>query len=112
MRTNINGVIGELTTLPGCSQVVVSHGVYVPKGERGKGLGLEANVARLAYAFGDLGYDYMLCTVRGDNLPQIRIMNKVGWKKLAEFTSSNTGHLILLYGIGVDSLPDDDVVGW
>lgn len=46
MRLNIGGVVGEITTLPGCSTVCVSHGVYIPKDKRGQGMGTEANMMR------------------------------------------------------------------
>lgn len=97
-RMNFKGVFGELTTLPGCSQVVVSHGVYTPKYRRGKGFGTAALAERIEYASLELGYDYMLCTVREDNISEQRVLGSKGFIRLDKFLSSNTGHMILLFG--------------
>lgn len=97
MRYKHKGVAGELTTLPGSSQIVVSHGVFVPKGSRGLGVGKKANKERQEM-FAELGYDYALCTVRCDNLPQISIMVSNGWKLLDSFTSSKSDAMIRIYG--------------
>lgn len=102
MRYNLDDCIGELTALPGCSQVVVSHGVFVPTHKRGKGVGKKAHKARLAY-IQDLGYDYSLCTVDSSNIAQKKILEVNGWKVLDSFVSSKTGHLVLLYGRLVSS---------
>jgi RimJ/RimL family protein N-acetyltransferase len=98
-RVKIGPSFGELTSLPGCSQVVVSHGVFVPKEHRGKGEGKSANVARLRHIWDELGYDYALCTVESTNVAQLAILTNNGWTRLAEFMSSRTGHLVYLYGI-------------
>lgn len=99
MRYQVLGVPGELTTLPGCSQVVVSHGVYVPKEERGKGVGTNANIERQKLALEELGYDMMLCTVRAHNIAEKKILIKTGWSFLTRFLSRNTGVEIELWGI-------------
>lgn len=98
MRVKIKGVIGEIDSLPGCSQVGVSHAVFVPPEDRGRGWGKEANLERLTYMFNELGYDYALCTVDSANLAQVKILEGNGWKKLDEFKSSKTGHTVCLYG--------------
>lgn len=97
MRYKIDDVVGELTDLPGCSQIAVSHNVFVPTGERGKGKGKRAHVQRLAY-IEDLGYDYTLCTVSSDNRAEIRILEENLWTCLDSFRSTKTGHLVYLYG--------------
>lgn len=97
MRFNHFNVIGEVDTLPGCSQVCVSHGVFVPVGLRGEGLGREAHAARLNNMRA-LGYDYGLCTVRSDNVPQLAIMDKANWVWLSSFHSSKTDADVRLYG--------------
>lgn len=99
MRYSIEGVPGELTTLPGCSQVVVSHAVYVPKDRRGQGVGYTSNIKRQRLAFDELGYDAMICTVISTNLPQKKVLEKAGWSCLTRFTSSNTGHDVELWFI-------------
>lgn len=89
-------VFGELDSLPGCSQVVVSHAVF-NRGPRGFGHGSKAHSERLKLMY-KLGYDYALCTVRADNLPQNQIMKKFGWHRLTLFTSEKTKSLIYIYG--------------
>lgn len=97
MRQNLGGVIGELSTLPGCTQIAVSHGVFVPPENRGKGLGTWANTERTRVAH-DLGYDYILCTVDSANVAQCKVMQKNGWVVLSTFKSRKTSHWVLLYG--------------
>jgi L-amino acid N-acyltransferase YncA len=97
MRTRNNGVVGELDTLPGCTQVVVSHSVFVHKDQRGRGLGKEANANRLVEMRG-LGYDYALCTVDKTNVAQLKILEGNGWTRLDSFKSSKTDHTVAIYG--------------
>lgn len=97
MRNRNGLVIEEIDNLPGCSQIAVSHGVFVPKEHRGTGKGGDAHTERLA-TMSDLGYDYALCTVDAANTAQIKILKKNNWKKLDKFVSSKTGHKIALYG--------------
>lgn len=97
MRFSTNGVHGEITTLPGCTQVAVSHGVYVRASERGQGRGQKANDERQQF-MKDHGYDYALCTVDAANAAQNAVMAKNGWKQLDTFLSSKTGHTVHLYG--------------
>lgn len=97
MRMQIDGVIGEFTSLPGCSQIVVSHGVYVPIVNRGKGAGTSANKKRLALAK-ELGYDMIVCTVSDENEGQKHVLETNGWECLKTFLSSKTNHNVHLYG--------------
>lgn len=98
MRDQLFGVIGEVDTLPGCSQVAVSHGVFTPAHLRGKGNATKANLARTVIMKSYFGYDYALCTVAADNVAQIKIMEKNAWKRLDTFPSSKTNHEVHLYG--------------
>ncbi len=86
---------GEITTMPGCTQVAISHGVF--SRERGSGQAVEANQKRCAAMLG-MGYDYALCTVDAANVVQTRILEKNGWKYLSAFKSTKTGHTVNLYG--------------
>lgn len=95
MRYTHNNVHGELTSLPGCSQVVVSHDVFA--WPRGGGNAKEANHARCAYAE-YRGYNYTLCTVDLANSVQLHILHECGWRKLDEFKSTKTGHFVGLFG--------------
>lgn len=98
MRMNLGGVIGELDTLPGCTQIVVSNSVFVPQELRGQGRGTQANKNRMKIAH-ELGYDMMICTVSEDNENQRKVLTKNGWSKYTEFKSRKTGHTVELWGI-------------
>lgn len=91
MRFNINGVIGEITSLPGCSQIAVSHSVFVPVKSRGTGLGKAAHSKRLK-VIKDLGYDVAICTVDLSNIAQVKILQANGWKCAFMFNSSKTSN--------------------
>ena len=95
-RHNIDGVIGELDSLPGCSQIAVSHAVFVPPANRGTGLGSLAHKKRLLLCK-ELGYDVVMCTANMENTPQISILNKNRWVKLQEFRSSKTGNIVGIF---------------
>lgn len=97
MRYNLLGVVGELDTLPGCSQIAVSHGVFLPTDKRGHGLGTAANQARKKLAFDELGYDAMICTVAETNAAQKRVLSLNGWTKVRTFWSSKTSHYVELW---------------
>lgn len=97
MRTNINGVIGELDTLQGCTQVAVSHSVFLEASARGNGKAIPANWARQKLVFEELGYDMMICTVDQANERQRHILKKSGWTWLDEFISRKTGHVVELW---------------
>ena len=95
MRFNNFGVIGEIDSLPGCSQIAVFHSVFNPT-ERQQGHGRLAHQARLDQAR-YLGYNLAMCTVALSNIPQIKILNGEGWKQLTEFKSLKTGHSVGLF---------------
>lgn len=97
MRQNFCGVIGELDTLPGCSQVAVSHGVFIDETSRGHGLGRLANQERRQVAFNDLGYDMMICTIDSSNTHQRSLLQSEGWSCLKSFKSRKTGHTVELW---------------
>lgn len=104
MRTKFCGVYGEITSLPGCAQVGVSHGVYIPVDKRGNGAGTEANRRRVTSMKVDYGYDYALCTADLNNTAQVAVLTKTGWKQLDTFLSSNTGHTVGLFGRKLDDV--------
>lgn len=95
MRFSHGPIHGEISTMPGCSQVAISHGVF--SRQRGSGLATEANGVRIE-AMHDMGYDYALCTVDHANEVQIAILERNKWTWLSSFDSSKTGHHVRLYG--------------
>lgn len=98
MRQNILGVVGELDSLPGCSQIAVSHSVFLPVHHRGDGLGTEANKERQRIAFEELNYDMVICTVDQSNAAQKHILRKNDWEYLTQFRSRKTGHTVEIWG--------------
>lgn len=98
MRYQIDGVYGEIDSLPGCTQVAVSHAVYVPLGQRGQGKATVANEARLKKLKDELGYDYVLCTVNAANEWERKVLMKNNWKCLSSFKSSKTEHTVEVWG--------------
>lgn len=97
MRQNILGVVGELDTLPGCSQIAVSHSVFLPPDRRGNKIGTLANKSRQDTAFDELNYDMMICTIDQANIVQRSILVTNGWECLASFKSRKTGHTVELW---------------
>jgi L-amino acid N-acyltransferase YncA len=95
MRFNDYGVVGEIDSLPGCSQVAVFHSVFNPT-ERQKGRGKIAHQARLDKAR-YLGYNLAVCTVDLNNVAQLKILESFGWKQAEIFCSSKTGHRVGLF---------------
>ena len=89
--------VGEISTLPGCGQIGVFHSAFVLPAFRNNGIGKDAHLDRLKCA-SDALYDYALCSVQQNNSAQIQILESTGWKKLSEFTSRKTGHVVYLYG--------------
>lgn len=87
----------EFDNLPGCSQVVVSHSMFLNPEERGKKLSEHLAMKRVFHAR-DLVYDYMLCTVCSTNKAQIKIIERIGWERLASFKSSKTEHDVIIFG--------------
>lgn len=86
----------EISDLPGCDQIAVSHSAFILPELRHKGYGSYNHLARL-HRMHDMHYDLALCTTRADNLPQIRILAKNGWKRLYSFNSKKTGSHVILW---------------
>lgn len=100
MRQNIMGIIGEIDSLPGCSQIAVSHSVFKPeRGPTSASVGIPANKERQRIVFDELGYDYLVCSVDAANAKQIHILRSSGWHNLDEFTSRKTGHRVQIWGV-------------
>jgi RimJ/RimL family protein N-acetyltransferase len=87
----------QIVDLPGSSQVAVSIHSFIFPRERGKGHGGRMHKERLD-KLKELGYNYVLCTVREDNLAELKILNNNSWTRLDTFQSSSTSHRIILFG--------------
>lgn len=97
MRLKTGKAICELTSLPGCAQIVVSHNVFVPLELRKQGYGTEAHSIRLEI-IEDLGYDYAICTVDAENEAERKILQRNNWCLLDTFVSNKSNKYIYLYG--------------
>lgn len=97
MRYVIDSVVGEVSSLPGCDQIAVSHSVFLPKDLRGNGLGKSAHKKRLEYLHDTLNYDVVLCTVRHDNEAQKKILLDNNWYFMMRFRSSKTDNDVSLW---------------
>lgn len=93
---NENGYC-ELNPFPGNSQIVVSNHAFIYHEKRGKGLGKKNHQLRVERAT-FLGYDYLICTVKSDNKPELAILLKEGFKELDKFVNTNTGNWNLIFG--------------
>lgn len=95
-RSGKQVAVGEISSLPGSSQVAVLHSAFVLPRFRGQGIGAEAHQDRLMIAQ-DLLYDAAICTVEMTNYPQLKNLSANGWKCAHEFVSSKTGHTIGIF---------------
>ena len=93
---NENGYC-ELNSFPGNSQIVVSNHAFIYPEKRGKGFGSENHKLRRERA-AFLGYDYMICTVKSTNSPELFILAKEGFKELDRFVNTNTGNVNIIFG--------------
>lgn len=98
MRYSINNVHGEIDSLPGCSQVAVSHSVFTPKEFRGNGLGTKVGKMRDEKLYAVVGYDYVICTVAASNDTEKRCLITRGYKRLDNFMSRKTDHAVEIWG--------------
>lgn len=97
MRFSTGHGFYELNPFPGCNQIVVSNHSFIEKDKRGQGLGTSDHKHRLMH-IKEVGYDYAICTVREDNLPQLKILARFGWKQLDKFFNKETEHTVLIFG--------------
>jgi RimJ/RimL family protein N-acetyltransferase len=68
----------EIDSLPSQVQVGVCHGFFVHEHKRGQGLASVLH-ARQIKELRDLGYDYAICTVSGENPAQSKAIKNAGW---------------------------------
>jgi hypothetical protein len=87
----------QLDDLPGCSQVAVSHSMFLHPNCRGQGYSYTAGFDRIR-KMKELGYDYAICTVDSSNVAEIKQLNNSGWFSIGIFDSKKTGHVVRIYG--------------
>lgn len=86
----------NLTQLPGCCGVVVSHGSWLDPNKRGIGLGEYFHKERLNLAE-YLGYSCMVATTTDQNKAEQHILEKNGWKKVHTFENYRTGNVVQIW---------------
>jgi uncharacterized protein with NAD-binding domain and iron-sulfur cluster len=87
--------VGEITSLPGCPDVGVSHAMYCRSG-KGRGNAFSALMMREDQCR-DLGYRVMICTVVEGNIAQERTLKKAGYTVTLSFNSPRTGHTVRMW---------------
>lgn len=108
VRSNIGGVVGEFSDLPGCPQIAVSHYVFARDAPKGRGFGQAAHKERLNL-MQRLGYDIAICTVVSTNTVEKHILEKNGWSKIHQFKSSKTNNTVELWARSfTPNEPNDD----
>ena len=83
----------KLIQMPGCCGICISTGTYVNPEFRGKGVNIILNNFRIAIAK-DLGYGLLMCTDLKSNTPQMKTLDKNGWKHIHEFKNPRTGNIL------------------
>lgn len=97
MRFTSRGGFYELNPFPGSNQIIVSNHAFIEKEMRGEGYGKLQHTKRIEKAI-ELGYDYILCTVREDNEVEKHILRKNGWTFHDHFTSRKSEHVVEIWG--------------
>lgn len=87
----------ELNKFPGCNQIVVSNHAFIYPTKRGNGHGNNNHKLRIQRAK-FMGYDYLLCTVKSDNIAELKILIKNKFKELDEFLNTETGNKVKIFG--------------
>jgi len=83
----------KLIQMPGCCGICISTGTYVNPDFRGKGVNSLLNNFRIDIAK-DLGYGLLMCTDLKSNTPQMKTLDKNGWKHIYEFKNPRTGNIL------------------
>ena len=93
---NVEGIVisrFELAQMLGCCGICISTGTYVHPDFRGKGVNSLLNNFRIDIAK-NLGYGLLMCTDLKSNTPQMKTLNKNGWKHIHEFKNPRTENIL------------------
>lgn len=87
--------VGEVTSLPGCADIAVSHAMQclIGKGRGNAHAALRMREAQLR----ELGYCAMVCTVVEDNVAQQKVLSMGGYKVTLEFFNKRTGNMVRMW---------------
>ena len=83
----------KLIQMTGCCGICISTGTYVHPDFRGKGVNIILNNFRIDIAK-HLGYGLLMCTDLKSNTPQMKTLDKNGWKHIHEFKNPRTGNIL------------------
>ena len=83
----------KLIQMSGCCGICISTGTYVNPDFRGKGVNIILNNFRIDIAK-HLGYGLLMCTDLKSNTPQMKTLDKNGWKHIHEFKNPRTGNIL------------------
>jgi len=83
----------KLIQMSGCCGICISTETYVNPDFRGKGVNVLLNNFRIDIAK-HLGYGLLLCTDLKSNTPQMKTLDKNGWKHIHEFKNPRTGNIL------------------
>ena len=83
----------RLLQMVGCCGICISTGTYVNPDFRGKGVNIILNNFRIDIAK-HLGYGLLMCTDLKSNTPQMKTLDKNGWKHIHEFKNPRTGNIL------------------
>lgn len=83
----------RLLQMVGCCGICISTGTYVSPDFRGKGINIILNNFRIDIAR-HLGYGLLMCTDLKSNTPQMKTLDKNGWKHIHEFKNPRTGNIL------------------
>ena len=83
----------RLLQMVGYCGICISTGTYVHPDFRGKGVNIILNNFRIDIAK-HLGYGLLMCTDLKSNTPQMKTLDKNGWKHIHEFKNPRTGNIL------------------
>ena len=83
----------KLIQMPGCCGICISTGTYVNPEFRDKGVNIILNNFRIDIAT-YLGYGLLMCTDLKSNIPQMKTLDKNGWKHIHEFKNPRPGNIL------------------
>ena len=93
---NVEGVVisrFELAQMLGCCGICISTGTYVHPDFRGKGVNIILNNFRIDITK-HLEYGLLMCTDLKSNVPQMKTLDKNGWKHIHEFQNPRTKNIL------------------
>ena len=97
MRHKLEFGAFEIDSLPGNSQIAMCHHFMVLNQYRGKGRGRELKEYQ-EQVLEQMHYGYAIATVAAHNIPQIKIMEATGWKRLDTFYNVRHGEMTIIWG--------------